>query len=330
MSTLDQQYEVRKLVDEALKHGARASSYGMETRQSVVFRNTDGSYNIECDIGRFVGAKREKRLHDPQAYDSHFPKASPKSPDAKVVAEIVHDSTRATADRIEALHQLMEVDDRQAAKSVTSELQVPEQDSGWRRQLVVAAEELQFVGEERTILASLLFEFAIQRLDSNCADDAPAVRSAIRTYASLIPLNEVETLSALVDSACRIDVTLTVFKSVSRIFECYPPEGRGQYPVLDHAVVPIAEAHLNPFVLARSDNAAIAVNALVALAAMRSSRLTELMDKVHALNMQWFEESLRDRLRRLANAWADVDTSSDCRSDLHQAIESLSRHREAM
>jgi hypothetical protein len=115
-------------------------------------------------------------------------------------------------------------------------------------------------------------------------------------------------LQPLLEPGHAIETSLVAVKMLGRIHEAQPPSTVDQYPQLATHARQIAEALLNPYVIASSQSAALAQLTVYALAAMASSDVLRIVNTVRGLGHSWFAQQMAFKLRELRKYWSDAPT----------------------
>ncbi len=211
------------------------------------------------------------------------------------------------SDRLAELRYSLETDPAVAALTVVDGIIDPTTDHPWRRLLVIAAEGIHFTDDQDQQLIPVLMEFIENFRDSNDREDRVAVCSAIRSYVGLVGTAQVESVAKLLEPGHRasptVDTLLETLKMIARKFAANPPASPNQYPALSGQLERVARAYLNPYVLPQSKNAAVAMNALQALAALASPELGAVIAEVNTFCPTWFRQQLKRRLAKLQEDW---------------------------
>jgi hypothetical protein len=217
---------------------------------------------------------------------------------SKLSATVLDDPEANSAKRIEGhvldtldlpkehrhLDQLLETSPTAAASAILAGLTDPDTEQAWRRRLVLAAEVAGFTELQDQQLAPALRSFIDEFRDSNRRDDQVVVCSAIRTYVGLIPVSDLDCLAAVLEPGHRAspgtDTLLEAIKMVARKTAANPPSTDNQHPRLSEQLVPLARAHMNPYVLPRGKSEALAMNAILAVAGLASPAVQDLVGEV--------------------------------------------------
>ena len=268
---------------------------------------------------RYLNPKdEESRTHDANAWQREFAKkarvregieklkeslanmAVPDMPSPQLPAPTL-------SDRLAELRYFFETDPAAAASTVFDGITDPTTDHPWRRLLVIAAEGIHFTDDQDRQLIPALMEFIENFRDSNGREDQVAVCSAIRSYVGLAGTAQVESVAELLEPGYRasptLDTLLETLKMVARKFAANPPGSPNQYPALTGQIERVARAYLNPYVLPQDKHAAVAMNAMQALAALASPELGTVIAEVNTCCPAWFRQQLQRRLTKLSEEW---------------------------
>jgi hypothetical protein len=211
------------------------------------------------------------------------------------------------SDRLAKLRYSLETDPAIAASTVVDGITDPTTDHPWRRLLVIAAEGIHFTDDQDRQLIPALMQFIENFRDSNDPEDRIAVCSAIRSYVGLAGAAQVDSVANLLEPGHRASLTsdmlLETVKMVARKFAANPPESPNPYPALSGQVEQVARAYLNPYVLPQNKHAAVAMNAVQALAALASPELVAVIAEVNTCCPAWFRQQLQRRLTKLQEEW---------------------------
>jgi hypothetical protein len=293
------------LVKDALQRTGASYAYGPEELgPAVAIRRRDGTHTIETGTRRFEGAIERELIYDAQAFDSLPDLEAAFSELAPEALELIASSSDDERRRAMAIMILIENEDPIVSSLIVKQLGDSEIPNSWRRTIILLSEDVQFTGVERTSAATLLRKFAETNRDSNDPEDVPPVLSALRSYASIASLQSLPTLVDYLNSDHRVNTMLTAIKCVIHVLEVNPPTHIDSMPEVASKVTEVAKVFLHPLVLPQGSNAAIAVNATVASAALAASGSAQLIEDVRLLNKPWIADVLRDRLLRLYQSWS--------------------------
>lgn len=238
--------------------------------------------------------------------------------------DALSDESRPIAQRVAALWAGALTAECRMASYVAEQLVRPDITRPWQDALVLCAETLQFQDDEvRDHLWRRLLEIALQRRrDPDDTASRPIVSSAIRCVASMIPVNEVPQFLPLLDPPDPLETRLVTLQAIVNVFELGPPTADNRLGPLRERVHELALKFLDRDWLVAGERAAIALNAVQALACLGEVRLTDCISRVVALRVNWFTRQLRQRLQETAQAWELLD---DCTSRrlLHDQLSTL-------
>lgn len=172
-----------------------------------------------------------------------------------------------------------------------------------RRQLIIDAESLCFTAEEITTLARILREFIEACRDSNDPYDVIAVGSAIRKLIATMAVDDLSSVALLLETGHRsqlpVDLELEVVKMVVRKLQVHSAQVSDATAQLAARLAELAEAYLNERLVTREKYGAIALNAVLALALLESSRLDGVIERIRSLRTNWFRQLVQRRARGL-------------------------------
>jgi hypothetical protein len=317
-------FRVKKLAQEQMVVEFNLGS-GPERVKGLSSLSKDAQSDVTYEISQkhpvFVAALIEKYRRQMHPWADEEFSSEPKG------AIVVGDSS-SDDDPDGGYHQLDETAAELTADRLYSCLLEHEQDKYWTkvRELVFLAEDTDFTPDQSELLAPRLIEIAFQHRDSNDPQDKPAVWSAIRTGASMLPPDDVHKLRPLLKPGHAIDTTLVTVKMLGRIFEAQPPMATDQHPEIAGDVRQIAEALLNPYVIESSQSAAKAQLAIYALVAIASSDSPQIIATARSLGQPWFILQMVRDLRELREYWDKLPSAvaAEPREILTQAINELS------
>ena len=260
----------------------------------------EGAYRVEAgdaqsDGGAFViqvgwGGDEEHNIGDVRAEIS-----APRG-DCDVVldepADVASESQDLVGERVDELLRLL-----QDARGIR------------RRQLVCEAEVTPFEPHERDALLPILWQYILDKRDSNDRDELVAVASAIRKYIALLPMERLGELTVLLEPGHRaplpLELELEVAKMVYRNYEVHPPAVPDPQPQLASRLWEMAQAYINPRVLLRDQHAAVTSLAIEALVAMRSGLAERAWRGAIESPYRWFGEVVTDDLAELRERWIE-------------------------
>lgn len=173
------------------------------------------------------------------------------------------------------------------------------------RKAIINAEVIDFEPSETRDLTSLLRGFIEEYRDSNAPADLIAVGSAIRKFVAVAPEEEAMDFAAgLLNAGNRsplpIEIEVEISKMVVRKLNANPPTKQDQYPELASRLLELAETYLNPRLLAREKHGAVAFNAVLGIVLTRDRRVSEVLERVRKLGVNWFQQVLARQAASLA------------------------------
>jgi hypothetical protein len=235
---------------------------------------------LETDGGRMViqdGRRTDRESTDPQSVSSNK--------DASL--DVAASSDPITSDRL--LSQLKDV----RANPPCS--------------LICEIELVHFDAAQRQVLLPLLWQYILDRRNSNFREELVAVGAAIRKYIAIMPMDQMGELATLLESGHRsplpIELEIEVAKMVYRNFEVHPPVDPDPHPELAQRLWEMVQAYINPRVLLRDRHSAAASLAIEAIVAMRSRLADRAWQAAVACPYRWFGELVSDDLDGLRERW---------------------------
>jgi len=191
-------------------------------------------------------------------------------------------------------------DPESRCSAIVEYLQRPDLEHEERRKLILEAEVLPFRGQHAAALAPLLRQFIETYHESNVPADLVAVGSAIRNYVATATADEAfEAAACLLKAQGRlpipIELEVEVTKMVVRKLTANPPAERDRYPGLALRLEELVDAYARPRFLAREKHGAVALNAILGLLLTRSGRDSEVVERMRALGVPWFQQIVARR-----------------------------------
>ena len=261
----------------------RIPPYGVMTvLGGVVEELPSGQYDaaLDTDEGRVVirSAKRTDRATDPQFVSSR----------ASVLDVATEDSSVLTPDQL--LNQLTNAGANPSCS------------------LLCEVELTRFVPSQHEALLPLLWQYILDRRNSNDRDELVAVGSAIRKYIAIMPMDRMGELAVLLESGNRsplpIELEIEVAKMVYRNFEVHPPVDANPQPELAQRLWEMVQAYTNPRILLRDKHSAAASLAIEAIVSMRSPLAEQAWQAAISCPYRWFAELVSDDLDDLHERWS--------------------------
>lgn len=168
---------------------------------------------------------------------------------------------------------------------------------------ILQAEVIDFGGDERARLCTLLRRFVMRHRDSNELQDLVAVGAAIRKLVAYLPTEDLGTLNDILIPSSRmaipLEIELEVAKTVLRKLTWRPPLIDNAEPRLGDALMDIATTYVNPRLLPREKCGATALNAVLSLLLLRSSHVPRVISRVADVSVNWFTQLACRRIERL-------------------------------
>jgi hypothetical protein len=186
-----------------------------------------------------------------------------------------------------------------------------EEEAEKARRFVLSAERTQYAApKDRQAIKRQLKEAAELLWRTNKRSSESVVWSAIRRYASMLSRSEVDTLRGFLDWRWPIDTRQVTLQAIQNVFEISPPSAGNEYQQLRNQVFQMAQAALQPATLAPGKPAALAMNAVAAVAALGDPRLPECVQAVRAWDRPWFARQVRQVLREFTSDWPSDDPAT--------------------
>ncbi len=225
---------------------------------------------------------------------------------------LVKDEAAPFEQRSEALAELLIRNDRNVSVVILQALEDPDTDIEWLGVITAAAERATFAEGDQRHRLKIAIAKATRRFQTAPGFRAELAWAGIRLYGSLIEREEVDSLVEFLAPSIGPDTRQVTLQAVQRVFENAPPEQTIPVQRLCDRICEIARLYSHPDVLTFGDNAAIALNAIQALAALDDPRAIECVRQVTAAGHGWFIDRLSDLLTRLRESWSDnkVDSQS--------------------
>ena len=187
---------------------------------------------------------------------------------------------------------------------IATELQRPWIDREWLAALVVAAEATQFAGlATRQAVRPKLLAAGRLFFKSGKSRWEQVVWSAIRTYGSMLAAEEVPTLSEFLAVNGQIDARQVTLQVIQNIFRVHPPAPHLPLGNLPDRVAMLAESALRNRDVSPGKPAALATNAVAALAALGDERTRTYTARIGQLRQKWFTRQARLLLGQTSETW---------------------------
>ena len=184
----------------------------------------------------------------------------------------------------------------------------------YRAILICTLETLRLSGTDRDRVLPVLWQYILDRRDSNDADEQVAVGAAIRKYVANMNVSQMDRVAQLFDAGHREtlppSVELVLAKMVYRKYAANPPASPDPQPTLSEKLRQLATGYLHPSVLPKDKFAAVASLAVAALVAMRSEAAEAILREVKRSPFTWFQRVIARDMDRLAAEWQPRDAAA--------------------
>ncbi len=193
------------------------------------------------------------------------------------------------------------------------------------RKAILAAETIKFDPPQVADVLGLLRGYILGHRSTSDPDVVVFVTSAVRSYVALLPSARLDEVAGLIDVTGPPEVFESeVAKMVVRKLTANPPDQDNAYPALADQLSGLADAYLHPRLLARPYCGATALNSVLGVALLRTSRWPVVYAKIEGLTAGWFRQQLGRRAGRLADELAarfPADRVAAPRTALQQLID---------
>lgn len=218
--------------------------------------------------------------------------------DAEALWAVVK-SNATTELRAEALLLLASDEDDRLIPFILQELDRETKDAHWLGALLGAAETVKFVEERhRRSLIGQLERHARQALPLR--EKQPLLWMMIRRMASLVDVWDIDKLSVFLAPGVVRSTQRAALQAITNVFTALPNTEIDE--ALANRVFLLGEKLLDEDFLANADDAATALEATLALAAMGSPSLTEIVDRARQRSRPSFLRMLRSGLNSIVEA----------------------------
>jgi hypothetical protein len=207
---------------------------------------------------------------------------------------------------LNALQEWRQEHPDQAPAYIARELMRDTLEGDWRNALVVTAEDCPFSEpEQQRKVGERLLRIAAELRETAGEGEEKVVWSALRRGTSLLPLQDAGRLLPFLKSGEKPSTRMVALQSLARRFEADLPVEGGVVgaELLRSGVADCAAEFLAPQKFRSGTEAAIALNAVHALAALGDARLERCISSVQALERSWLTGEVRQRLEGLLGAW---------------------------
>ena len=175
------------------------------------------------------------------------------------------------------------------------------------RQHILDAEVTSFTADETKHLLKFLYRYILDQRESNDIEDQITVCSAIRSYIGNMQVDDLNHLADFLQPTGRARMSaqtlLETIKMVTRKLCANPATEVDLFPRLEEELIKISCAYATPYVLTTGLNAALALNAFLALAAINSRQVLEIGSRLLPDLPIWFRTMLVSRVREVIVSW---------------------------
>lgn len=208
-------------------------------------------------------------------------------------------------EQAKALLDLVAAGDPDVSSLIAEELGQEWLKAEWKSVLVIAAEQAEFTDDSlRKTIKTRLRHVATEFYHTQDPKWEPVVWSAVRRYASMLTRGEVELLRSFLDWTGAIDARQVTLQAIQSIFESAPSEEDADLNALRDRVFTLAENTLRPESFASGKTAALAMNAVAALAALGDNRLSRCVQATLASGRAWFQHQVKELLQETCRGWS--------------------------
>lgn len=199
----------------------------------------------------------------------------------------------------ECLFELVSRDDPGVAPYIADMLGTDNLSTETLGTLVIAAETAQsFEATVRESLKRGLFSAALRLRDASA--ERP-LWAAIRRYASLVPMNEVQTLLTFLRDEDSLTTKQATLQAIQNIFSVENPADCSELQVIRDCVHAMATKAITPANLATSAGAAFALQAFGTAASLHDARIQDLLQPFVRTGRTDLEARAKACLRQLPN-----------------------------
>jgi hypothetical protein len=211
--------------------------------------------------------------------------------------------------RISALEELVARRDPGLAGFLLDELERVDLPSPWQERLIFAAEDVDFLEEgDRARLRERLYNLAKRLSDpTESSTGQEALWAAVRRFASLVaPGRECEQalrLLGFLRPGQSLLLQQVALQCVQNLFADRPPNHPEALRPLRRRAADLAVRFLDQDVVSSPANAALAINAIHALAVLGDRQLPKMIRQARGVGKGWLESQLRRRLEQVRDRW---------------------------
>jgi hypothetical protein len=211
--------------------------------------------------------------------------------------------------RVSALEELVARRDPGLPGWLLSELERDDLPSPWQERLVFASEDVDFLEEgDRARLRERLYTLAQRMSDpTESAMSQEALWAAVRRFTSLVaPGRECEQalrLLGFLRPGQPLLLQQVALQCVQNLFADRPPDHPEALRPLRRRAADLAGRFLDQDVVSSPANAALAINAIHALAVLGDRQLPKMIRQARAVEKSWLTSQLRRRLEQVRDHW---------------------------
>lgn len=202
-----------------------------------------------------------------------------------------------------------------------------------RRRMILAAEVLRFDAAQAESLKPLLRRYIDRQYGSDQGDEQIAVASAVRKYIALLSVAELPTVTALLqaDRKAPPPFEMEVAKMITRKLLATLPDDTAPLQSLGEELMDLVAGYATPRMLPKRYCGAVALDAMLSLALLRSRHLPGLTSRLRSIPINWFRATVARQARVLRGDIAKRFSAERCRpasqclADLAAAAEPAQR-----
>jgi hypothetical protein len=242
--------------------------------------------------------------------------------------DVAVDANEPADRRLQALSQWIAADNDSAARYILKELQSNLPERLWRNGIILASEWTTFNTREAQQGASeALLDWAQRLRSDNDRNSFNVISCAIHRAASLILPEHIHRFEQFLLPGGMHDTRLAATQSINRILEEYTPATYSTLNGLAERIVSLGKKLLDPDVFLAGPTSAIAIEAIVATAALGAAQLSELISVAKSLHRPWLCRAIRLRLSELyaSRTKRGLSTADAGVANLQAAIADLTR-----
>jgi hypothetical protein len=185
-----------------------------------------------------------------------------------------------------------------------------------RRRLILAAEVLRFDTAGAESLKPLLRQYIDLHCASEQREEQVAVASAVRKYVALLRVEELPAVADLLRAERKAPPSfeMEVAKMVARKLTATLPDDTVLLHPLGDELMDLAATYTTPRLLPKRYCGAVALDATLSLALLRSPHLPSLTNRLRSIPLHWFRETVARQARALRAELAGRFAAERCGS----------------